>query len=79
MTWGTVTKGKGNNDDSCWILYITQVREKEMHIEQVSGKDMGVDVVVDIFNRVNSGGTKLSNRDKFRQGCRRMIGMSLCL
>lgn len=35
----------------------------ELHEEQVSGTDMNLDVVVDIFNKVNSGGTKLSKGD----------------
>jgi len=35
----------------------------DLHIEQVTGDDKTVDVVVDIFNRVNSGGTKLSKGD----------------
>ena len=39
------------------------IRETELHIEEVTGKDKSIDVVVDIFNRVNSGGTKLSKGD----------------
>lgn len=35
----------------------------EMHIDEVTGADKSLDVVVDIFNRVNSGGTKLSKGD----------------
>lgn len=35
----------------------------DLHIEEVSGADKTLDVVVDIFNRVNSGGTKLSKGD----------------
>lgn len=35
----------------------------ELHAEQVTGTDKTIDVVVDIFNRVNSGGTKLSTGD----------------
>ena len=35
----------------------------ELHIDQVTGEDKSIDVVVDIFNRVNSGGTKLSKGD----------------
>ena len=35
----------------------------ELHIEEVTGEDKTLDVVVDIFNRVNSGGTKLSKGD----------------
>lgn len=39
------------------------IREVELYDENISGDDMTVDVVVDIFNRVNSGGTKLSKGD----------------
>jgi hypothetical protein len=35
----------------------------DLHIETVTGDDKNIDVVVDIFNRVNSGGTKLSKGD----------------
>jgi hypothetical protein len=37
--------------------------EIDLHVEEVSGADKSLDVVVDIFNRVNSGGTKLSKGD----------------
>lgn len=39
---------------------IHQIKDREFHVEEVTGGDKTVDVVVDIFNRVNSGGTKLS-------------------
>lgn len=39
------------------------VTEIDLHIEEVTGADKTLDVVVDIFNRVNSGGTKLSKGD----------------
>jgi hypothetical protein len=39
------------------------ITEIELHIEEVTGNDKTIDVVVDIFNRVNSGGTKLSKGD----------------
>ena len=39
------------------------IRDIDLHDENISGDDMTVDVVVDIFNRVNSGGTKLSKGD----------------
>ncbi|WP_261997405.1 DUF262 domain-containing protein [Stenotrophomonas sp. Ste96] len=39
------------------------IAEIELHIEEVTGADKSLDVVVDIFNRVNSGGTKLSKGD----------------
>lgn len=42
------------------LLGITEI---ELHIEEVTGADKSLDVVVDIFNRVNSGGTKLSKGD----------------
>jgi hypothetical protein len=42
------------------LLGITEI---DLHIEEVTGVDKSLDVVVDIFNRVNSGGTKLSKGD----------------
>lgn len=39
------------------------IRDKTFHIEEVTGADKTLDVVVNIFNRVNSGGTKLSKGD----------------
>ena len=39
------------------------IRDIDLHIEEVTGSDKTIDVVVDIFNRVNSGGTKLSQGD----------------
>ena len=35
----------------------------DLHVEEVTGANKTIDVVVDIFNRVNSGGTKLSQGD----------------
>jgi hypothetical protein len=45
------------------ISRITEIKNRDLHVEQVSGQDKTVDVVVDIFNRVNSRGTKLSKGD----------------
>lgn len=42
------------------LLSITDI---DLHIEEVTGADKTLDIVVDIFNRVNSGGTKLSKGD----------------
>jgi hypothetical protein len=42
---------------------VTGINDIELHIEKVTGEDKTVDVVVDIFNQVNSGGTKLSKGD----------------
>ena len=50
-------------------LYIDQVnaigaiKDRDLHVETVTGVDKDIDVVVDIFNEVNSGGTKLSKGD----------------
>ena len=42
------------------LLGITDI---DLHVEEVTGTDKTLDIVVDIFNRVNSGGTKLSKGD----------------
>ena len=42
------------------LLGITDI---DLHVEEVAGADKSLDVVVDIFNRVNSGGTNLSKGD----------------
>ena len=45
------------------VTAIFSIKDIDLHIEEVTGKEKTVDVVVDIFNRVNSGGTKLSKGD----------------
>ena len=45
------------------ISRILGILEIELHAEEVTGAEKTLDVVVDIFNRVNSGGTKLSKGD----------------
>lgn len=45
------------------VAKLLAINEKEVHIETVTGEDKTIDVVVDIFNKVNSGGTKLSKGD----------------
>lgn len=35
----------------------------DLHVEEITGADKSLDVIVDIFNLVNSGGTKLSKGD----------------
>ena len=42
---------------------IDTIKNTELHVEDVTGEDKTVDVVVDIFNRVNSAGTTLSKGD----------------
>lgn len=39
------------------------IKNIDLYIEEVTGAEKTVDIVVDIFNRVNSGGTKLSKGD----------------
>jgi len=45
------------------LARLVGIKEIDLHIEEVTGTDKSLDVVVDIFNRVNSGGTKLSKGD----------------
>ena len=45
------------------IARLLGVLDIDLHIEEVTGDDKTLDIVVDIFNRVNSGGTKLSKGD----------------
>ena len=40
-----------------------QITEREFHQEKITGADKDIEEVVEIFNRVNSGGTKLSKGD----------------
>lgn len=42
---------------------LREIMNRSFHSEVITGPDKTVDIVVDIFNRVNSGGTKLSNGD----------------
>ncbi len=57
------------SDVSTLLRYITRlgrlraIRDRELPDDEITGEDKTVDVVVDIFNRVNSGGTKLSTGD----------------
>lgn len=63
---GLVASHAGDPRLTDWLARINridQIRERDFHIEQVSGDEKTVDVVVEIFNRVNSGGTKLSKGD----------------
>lgn len=45
------------------LIRLQQLGERELHEEKITGTEMTVDTVVDIFNKVNSGGTKLSKGD----------------
>lgn len=45
------------------LVRLRALLDREFHEDKITGLDKTVDVVVDIFNRVNSGGTKLSKGD----------------
>ncbi len=45
------------------LSMLLSIPDIDLHVEEVTGADKSLDVVVDIFNRVNSGGTKLSKGD----------------
>jgi hypothetical protein len=45
------------------LAQVANIKQRDVHIDEVTGQDKTLDVVVDIFNRVNSGGTKLSKGD----------------
>ena len=45
------------------LARLRQVLERDFHEDKITGEDKSIDVVVDIFNLVNSGGTKLSKGD----------------
>lgn len=42
---------------------LVSINDIDLYVDEVTGDDKTIDVVVDIFNRVNSGGTKLSKGD----------------
>ncbi len=42
---------------------VAEIEKVDFHIEEVTGEDKTIEVVVDIFNKINSGGTKLSKGD----------------
>ena len=42
---------------------VAEIEKVDFHIEEVTGEDKTISVVVDIFNKINSGGTKLSKGD----------------
>jgi hypothetical protein len=45
------------------LTKLEKIKTVDLYIQQVAGEDKTIDVVVDIFNNVNSGGTKLSKGD----------------
>ena len=51
------------NDRMTKVNRLSGIKDIELPIQTVTGDDKTIDVVVDIFNNVNSGGTKLSKGD----------------
>ena len=45
------------------LTKLAGIKDIELHIEKVTGADKTIKIVVDIFNAVNQGGTKLSQGD----------------
>ncbi len=45
------------------MSHLLAILDINLHVEEVTGTDKTLDVVVNIFNKVNSGGTKLSKGD----------------
>lgn len=45
------------------INAIDAIKDRDFYVDIITGEDKNVDVVVEIFNEVNSGGTKLSKGD----------------
>ena len=57
---------ESNGPDARHLSALTRLlgtTDIDLHVEEVAGAEKTLDVVVDIFNRVNSGGTKLSKGD----------------
>jgi hypothetical protein len=66
MTLALIAAGADNDKIGRYVTRLAQlqnIRDIDVHAEEVTGEDKTVDIVVDIFNRVNSGGTKLSKGD----------------
>lgn len=42
---------------------LNNIKDVDLHVSNVTGEDKTIDVVVEIFNNVNTGGTKLSKGD----------------
>lgn len=45
------------------LMKLRGIGDIDLHIEEITGDQRSIDEVVEIFNRVNSGGTKLSSAD----------------
>ena len=45
------------------LLKVRGIEDRDIYLEQITGRMYSIDEVVEIFNRINSGGTKLSAGD----------------
>lgn len=45
------------------LMKVLNITERDLHIDSVSGEDKNIEEVVNIFDRVNRGGTKLTQGD----------------
>lgn len=45
------------------LLALLDISNRELHVDFITGDDKTGEIVVEIFNRVNSGGTKLTHAD----------------
>jgi hypothetical protein len=45
------------------LFRLMGIRDRDIWVDEITGRDRTIDEVVEIFNRVNSGGTKLSKGD----------------
>ena len=61
--FATLAKHDDRDEYFSRLNTLFSVKDVTFHIEEVTGPDKTIEVVVDIFNRVNSGGTKLSKGD----------------
>ena len=62
--WEPLTKICGNDTELLKRLNkLYFIKDIDLHIDKITGSEMTTDVVVEIFNNINLGGTKLSKGD----------------
>ena len=60
---GNLDGGKDNFKFLGKVTQIQGIEKIDLHIDEITGSEKTMGVVVDVFNRLNSGGTKLSSGD----------------
>lgn len=60
---GKISEMKAFAVYSSRLAHLLGIRDIDLHVEEITGTGLDIDEVVEIFNRVNSGGTKLSAGD----------------